>query len=358
MGYMPSNKIRPMTFAILAALLFGISAPLAKLMLERTAPVTLAGLLYLGSGLAAGFVLLLRGKQHQAEAPLEHREIPWLAGAVVAGGILAPILLMKGLAGTPASTAALLLNFESASTTVLAAIFFREAVGRRVWLSVAIITAASILLTWNANSGWGFSWPALAILAACLLWGLDNNLTRHVSSRDPLTIVAIKGLGAGIFSLSFGRVLGEGMPTWSSALTAMLLGVVCYGLSIVLFILALRDLGASRTGALFASAPFLGAILSIPLFSEIPGSQTLWAGLLLLIGTVVLLREDHQHPHQHAAEIHAHSHSHDIHHQHHTEEVTGWHSHTHSHAAEVHAHPHTPDTHHRHPHSHADHSVG
>ncbi len=347
------NKLRPMTYAILAAILFGISAPLAKLLLAQVAPITMAGLLYTGSGGAAGLVLLLRKcrKDHLVEAPIEKHEISWLAGAVLAGGILAPILLMKGLSGTPASTAALLLNFESASTTFLAAILFHEAVGRRVWLSVGIITGASILLTWDQTTGWGFSWSALAILSACVLWGLDNNLTRHVSSRDPLTIVAIKGLGAGIFSLGFGLVLGEGFPSLSTAIAAMLLGAICYGLSIVLFILAMRELGAARTGALFASAPFIGALISIPLFHETPGLQTFLAGFLLLTGTLILLREDHQHSHKHKEELHSHSHTHDAHHQHHEEDIPGWHSHFHSHAGVEHSHPHMPDLHHRHAHS-------
>lgn len=341
-----------MMFAILAAILFGISAPLAKLLLAQTAPITMAGLLYTGSGVASGLVLLLRNRRKgpQVEAPLERREIPWLAGAVLSGGVLAPILLMIGLTGTPGSTAALLLNFESVSTTILAAILFHEAVGRRVWLSVGIITFASILITWDPTTGWGLSWSALAILTACALWGLDNNLTRHVSSRDPLSIVAIKGLGAGSFSLGFGRILGERLPSMSTAFAAMSLGAVCYGLSIVLFILAMRELGASRTGALFASAPFIGALISIPIFHETPGPKFFWAGFLLLTGTVILLREDHHHSHTHREEQHAHSHMHDGHHQHHSEIITGWHNHSHNHTGVEHNHPHTPDLHHRHSH--------
>jgi drug/metabolite transporter (DMT)-like permease len=343
--------------ALLAALLFGASAPLSKTLLSSIDPVPLAGFLYIGSGLFSWLLFSFR-KRGNKSGSLEERvsrpDIPWLAGAIFAGGVAAPILLLLGLDRTPASTASLLLNFEAVATGLLAYLLFREAVGKRIFLALGLITFASILLTWNGGA-WGFSLGSLAIVAACFLWGLDNNLTRHISGKDPLMIVGIKGICAGGFSLLLTLVLKIPIPTVITSLTALLVGAICYGLSIQLFILALRGLGSARTGALFGTAPFVGAILSLIFLKEIP-QVFFWVSLpIMAIGAWLMLTEDHTHVHTHTGLEHAHSHQHpDDHHLHKHPGMdgafSGKHSHSHQHEAMSHAHAHTPDLHHRHEH--------
>jgi drug/metabolite transporter (DMT)-like permease len=339
--------------ALLAAVLFGASAPLSKLLLGEFSAIPLAACLYLGSGIGSGLMLLLQRRNKQGrdrEAGLSKKDIPWLLSALLAGGVAAPIFLLLGLDKTPASTASLLLNFEAAATTLIAGLVFREAVDRRIWWAVGLITLASILLSWIGGN-WGFSLAALGILAACLLWGLDNNLTRHISAKNPLLIVGIKGLGAG--ALAF--ILGIPLPGWKLVGLALIVGAVCYGLSIQLFILALRSLGAARTGALFGIAPFIGAVLSLFLFPGSPG-LLFWLALpAMLVGAWLMLTEQHHHDHLHLMTEHAHAHAHpDDHHQHEhdagTAFVNGKHAHLHLHDEQEHAHPHKPDIHHRHAH--------
>lgn len=353
------RRLVPLLQAILAALLFGASAPFAKLLLRDEAPIPLAGFLYLGAGLGA---LLLLGVQRlvarrsgvTVEAGLKRPDWPWLAGAVVAGGFAAPIVLLFGLRATPAATASLLLNFEGVATAVIAALAFRESIGGRVWGAIGLITAASILLSWDAAGAWGFSLGALGVLGACVLWGVDNNLTRRISAKNPLAIVAIKGLGAGTCSVLLALALGQGI-TPARAAGALLLGSVSYGLSTTLFIFALRELGAGRTSAVFGSAPFLGMVLSLLIFREIPG-WLFWAAVPLMAGGATLvLGEQHRHVHEHPTLVHEHRHRHDEpHHQHPHQgaEVPPAmaHSHVHNHEPTTHVHPHVPDIHHRHEH--------
>lgn len=355
---MPNRKqkdtLAPSLVAVMAAVLFGASAPLSKLLLAQVEPVIMAGLLYLGSGLAALLVLLARKvtRNQNFEARVTRHDLPYLAGAVAAGGIAAPILLMYGLAGTPAATASLLLNFESVATALIAGLIFREATGRRLWSALALITAGSILLTIDPGSRWGFSGLAFAVLGACFLWGLDNNLTGHISAHDPVTIVAIKGLGAGTVSLLLGLLAGQPLPDWNYFGIAMLLGSLSYGASIGLFVLALRGLGAARTGTLFASAPFIGAVLSFLIFRDSP-STAFWISIPLMVaGVSLLLLEEHEHLHIHEAFDHEHSHRHDTHHRHgHPGSAAdNRHSHPHRHEETEHAHVHAPDLHHRHSH--------
>jgi drug/metabolite transporter (DMT)-like permease len=288
------------------------------------------------------------------EASLTRPDLPWLAGAVLTGGVAAPIILMMGLKHTPATTASLLLNFEGVATTLIAALVFKEAVGRRIIAAMLLVTLASVLLSLDGGGLWGFSLGALGVLAACLLWGLDNNFTRHISAKDPLQIVAIKGLGAGAFSLTLAFALGKSLPDAGRTLLGMLLGLTCYGLSIGLFILAMRGLGSARTSTLFGTAPFMGVLLSILIFRE-PPNGLFWLSVpLMLVGASLMLSEDHQHNHMHDQVEHDHQHQHpDAHHQHpHPQNLreSGAHSHRHSHAILAHSHPHTPDIHHRHGH--------
>jgi len=349
-------SVIPVLKALLAAALFGISAPLSKTLLGEVAPIPLAGLLYLGSGLTAAVLLAFQRRTAPAgEARLQRSDLPWLAGAVSAGGIAAPILLMFSLRSTPAATAALLLNFESVATTLIAGLIFHEAVGRKTGWAVGLITLASILLSWENNGQWGLAPGALGILAACTLWGLDNNFTRNISARNPLVIVAWKGLGAGTFSVILALVTGQAFPAPAVILRALLLGGVSYGLSIMLFILALRDLGAARTSALFSSAPFIGMILAFVLFRDPLAPTFLLALPVMLGGALLLIGEGHQHEHYHPRLVHEHRHRHDDGHHTHVHAAGeipahGWHSHPHIHEPQTHTHPHTPDLHHQHRH--------
>jgi drug/metabolite transporter (DMT)-like permease len=276
-----------------------------------------------------------------------------LAGAILAGGVAAPIVLLISLKNTPASTASLLLCFEGVATTLIAYFAFKESISRNAWWAIVLITLASIFLSIDLTAEWGFSLGALGIIAACILWGLDNNFTRNISSKDPLIIVTIKGLGAGSFSLGLAMFLGIKLPGWGTVLSAMLLGSLSYGLSIVLFIHAMRGLGAARTSALFGAAPVSGMILSMILFQEMPSWLFLVAIPIMLLGTLLLVNEQHEHHHVHETITHEHSHKHDDdHHQHcHDCDEALKHSHPHQHDELAHSHHHLPDLNHRHIHS-------
>ena len=347
-------------FALLAAALFGASPPLAKLLVGELSPMVLAGLLYLGSGLGLCVVWLareLRGGARTAqggEAALQRGDYPWLAGAIVSGGVLAPVLLMWGLSGADAASASLLLSAEGVMTTLLAVVFFREAVGGRVWLACLVMLAGGVLLSHGADGAWGFSLHAVAVLAACVLWGLDNNLTRHISSGDAVVIAMIKGLVAGSINLFLGMALASGgvLLSLGPVAAALGLGAVSYGASLVLYVLALRHLGSARTAAHFGTAPFIGAGLSVLLLGEPLTVMLLVAVALMAAATWLVLTERHAHEHGHAVLQHVHEHVHDEHHRHtHGEEAgAGPHTHAHGHASLQHSHAHLPDIHHRHGH--------
>lgn len=343
--------------ALLAAALFGASAPLAKLLLGQIEPVFLAAFLYLGSGFGVLLYKVInraRSADTPQEAGLSRSDYRWLGGAVIAGGVAAPILLLFSLRVTAASTASLLLNFEGVATALIAMLVFREALSRRALAAILTVTLGSILLSWDASGEWGISLGALGIVGACVLWGIDNNLTRNISAKDPLTIVLVKGLGAGSFSFGLALLLGNTLPALPTILGALLLGSLSYGLSIVLFIWAMRGLGAARTSAVFGTAPLAGVILSLVVFQD---ALTLWffGGLVLMaLAMLLLLTEQHAHRHQHAAVTHDHQHRHDDgHHNHHHPDMTQrslTHAHVHTHEALEHEHPHLPDLHHRHAH--------
>ncbi len=350
-----NRSLYPVAKALAAALLFGASAPISKALLGDVEPIPLAAFLYLGSGISALLLLWLqRPKDDVAkEASISRADLPWLVGAVFFGGVAAPILLMFSLRETPAASAALLLNFESIATTAIAWAVFHEAVGRRAWGGVLLITLSSIVLSWQPDDQWGLSLGALGIIAACTLWGVDNNLTRKISAKNPLSIVMIKGLGAGSCSLVLAFVAGQAMPAPFHAISAMLLGSLSYGLSITLFILALRDLGAARTSALFSTSPFIGSLLAFLIFREAPTVQFILAFVIMCGGTWLLAKEKHCHRHYHPPLEHDHRHRHDDGHHTHThlpDEVPpdGTHSHPHVHEAMEHTHSHTPDIHHQH----------
>ncbi len=339
--------------ALTAAIFFGASAPFAKLLLGDISPVYLAAFLYLGSG--TGISLLKLGQKisrptQQVEAKIKKEDIKWLAGAILSGGVMAPIVLMVSLQNTPASTASLLLNFEGVGTTLIALLFFKEAISRRAWMAILVITLASVFLSTNFSEGFGLSLGALGIILACVLWGLDNNLTRNISGKDPLVIVAWKGMAAGTFSFLLTFLLGNAMPSFTSIISTMTLGFVSYGLSTILFILSMRGLGAARTSALYGTAPLAGVLLSIIIFAETPSFAYSLAGILMIVGALLLINEDHSHSHVHTALFHEHSHTHNDPAHAHDSITTGAHSHEHEHAAEEHEHDHMPDIHHRHGH--------
>jgi drug/metabolite transporter (DMT)-like permease len=347
------NQTYPVIQALVAALLFGASAPLAKLLLGQFEPVLLAALLYLGSGIGLLFVRrLARNKAHttEREAQIAKSDLFWLAGAILTGGVAAPITLLFSLRSTPAATASLLLNFEAVATAGIALLIFREEVGKRALWSVALITISSVLLSVEPGAAWGLSVGSLGIVLACILWGIDNNFTRNVSAKDPSAIVAIKGLAAGTVSLVVAIAIGNRLPAASSVLAAMLLGCFSYGISIALFIHAMRGLGAARASAIFGTSPLAGVILSLVLFRELPNSL-FWIALpLMAIAALLLLYEQHEHEHFHELLLHEHSHVHDDgHHEHgHESAIARTHSHTHQHEQSRHSHHHMPDIHHRH----------
>ena len=337
-------------YAVTAAALFGISTPLSKLLIGGIDPVLLAALLHLGSG--GGVFLLGRFRVLSAapgEARLEPTDYPWLAGATLTGGVIATLCLLFGLQETPAASASLLLNFEIVATTLIAHFVFSEYIGKRVVAAIAIITAASIVLSGTGAGHLGFSPAALAIIAACVFWGIDNNLIRKISGKDPLAITMVKGLGAGTVSLVISVVTHSALPEFSIVAAALGVGFLTYGVSIVLFVLALRDLGAARTGAYFAVAPFIGSVASLLIFREVPGTGFFIALLLFLAGVVLLVSEQHIHRHLHERLLHTHRHRHDDHHVHpHPGEDIDGHIHEHVHKPIDHEHNHAPDIHHRH----------
>lgn len=339
--------------ALGAAALFGASTPLAKLLLGAISPWLLAGLLYLGSGLGLTAIGLLRRAAAGVprEAPLRRADLPWLGAVVLAGGIVAPVLLMAGLARSAASGAALLLNLEGVFTLALAWLVFHENVDRWIALGAAAILAGAALLSSGGGGVNGLG--ALAIAGACLAWAIDNNLTRKLSGADPLQIAAIKGLIAGGVNLALAFLQGALWPGPSAALAAGLVGLVGYGISLVLFVLALRHLGTARTSAYFATAPFIGAVAAVALLGEPVTAELAAAALLMASGVWLHLAERHEHAHEHAPMTHEHRHSHDAHHRH--DHAPGDpaeepHTHRHVHPRLVHGHPHYPDLHHRHQH--------
>ncbi len=335
--------------ALGAALLFGAGTPLAKLLLSTVSPWLLAGLLYLGSGLGLALYRYL-SRAHKVQ--LLPREVPWFAGAIVAGGIVGPLLFLLGLSGMPASDASLLLNAEAVFTALLAWFVFKENFDRRIAMGMIVIVLGAVILSWPDESRFSAVWPALAVLGACFAWGLDNNLTRKVSLSDASWIASIKGLVAGSVNLALAFVVGATLPPLPNAAGAMVVGFFAYGVSLALFVVGLRHLGTARTAAYFSIAPFFGAALAIAIGEPVT-LPLLLAGGLMLLGVWLHLTERHAHEHAHEVLEHEHVHAHDEHHQHsHDLAVSSGaqHSHWHRHEPLSHTHAHFPDVNHRHSH--------
>ena len=341
---------RAIVYALAAALLFGASTPAAKLLAGDLPAFLLAGMLYAGSGLGLAAWMALR----RSAGPLPRgADLPWLAGAVLCGGVAGPVLLMFGLARSDAATASLLLNLEGALTALIAWFAFRENFDRRIALGMLLILAGCALLSVEPGAAYGIGPGALSIAAACLAWALDNNFTRRVSAGDAVSIAAIKGGVAGAVNLGIAFAAGAALPAPGQILAAGLIGLFGYGVSLALFVVALRELGAARTGAYFSIAPFAGVALAMIALGEAPGTL-FWIALPLVAAGVWLhVTENHAHLHEHEPMEHAHRHVHDAHHQH--AHDFAWdgaepHVHPHRHARLAHSHPHVPDIHHRHRH--------
>lgn len=344
--------------ALAAAVLFGVTTPLAKSLLAALSPWTLAGLLYAGSGVGLwGWRMLRRA----APVRLPRSGWGWMLAAVACGGVAAPVLLMWALQYAPASHVSLLLNAESVFTAALAWFVFREHFDRRIAVGMACIVVGALVLSWpGQQGGQTVAWavlPSLAVLGACLAWALDNNFTRKVSATDASWVAMVKGLVAGAVNLGLALSVQASLPPLPESLLAMALGFVGYGVSLTLFVLALRGLGTARTGAYFCVAPFVGALVSLVLLDEPWSLALLSAGVLMALGVYLHATESHAHLHVHEALEHEHTHSHgDGHHDHvHAPGVDvplagGRHRHAHRHEALAHAHAHFPDLHHRHSH--------
>lgn len=341
---------RGIWLALGAALLFGAGTPAAKWLLGEASPWLLAGLLYLGSGLG---LWIVRRARRAPPAHMTANDRWWLAGAIVTGGVLGPLLLLWGLRQMPASGASLLLNAEGMFTALIAWFAFRENFDRRIAFGMVAIVAGATILSWPWEARIGELLPVLAVLGACLAWAVDNNLTRRVSLADADFIAMVKGLSAGSVNLALALLAGAAFPAPLVVGASMLLGFFSYGLSLALFVMALRHLGTARTAAYFSVAPFAGALIAILALHDPVSWQLVAAAALMGVGVWLHVTERHEHQHVHEAIEHSHEHEHDAHHLHeHAEPVPpgARHAHWHRHEALTHVHGHYPDAHHRHRH--------
>ena len=346
-------KTQSILMAIVAAALYGISSPMSKLLLVEIPPTLMAALLYLGAGLGMMMVNIIKVlcKKEQIEAKMTKKELPYIIGMVVLD-IMAPVFLMLGLTMTTSANASLLNNFEIVATSLIALFIFKEAIGKRMWIAIALITLSSIILSVEDFSSLTFSIGSFFVIVACISWGFENNCTRMLSMKDPLQIVVIKGFGSGIGSLIISLALKEYSSNILYIFLALILGFVAYGLSIFFYIFAQRELGAARTSAYYAAAPFMGVLISWLVLQERITGSFLIAIIIMLIGAYFAVSENHKHSHIHVKEVHEHKHNHDDNHHNHTHEteVLGEHCHEHTHEKMEHKHAHMPDLHHRHTH--------
>jgi len=339
------DRLRGSALGLSSALLFGLGAPIAKLLLPTAQPLSLAALLYLGAG--AAFLLAPR---RRAEAPLTRADVPWLAGAVIAGAALGPVLMLWGLSRVSGLTASLLLNLEAPFTIALAVLAFGEHLSRREALAAALVVCGGALL--GLRGEWAGSVAgAGAIALACVFWALDNNIAARLALKDPVQVLRVKALCAGTANLLIALAVGQSLPPLRTTGGALALGAVSYGMSLLLYLRAQRSLGAARQAALFAAAPFAGALASMALLGDRPALADLGAAALMAAGVWALLAAQHAHAHTHEPLEHDHQHVHDAHHQHaHAGAFTEPHAHPHRHEALTHAHAHVSDAHHHHPH--------
>ncbi len=339
--------------AILSAVLFGISPVLCKMLMGDMSPALLAGLLYLGSGIGLQTLILIRRQNAWRElrrmAPKVRAK---LLGAVICGGVLAPLCLTYGIKYGYASEVSLLLNLETIATTLISWLIFKEHIGPRVWTGKLLILIAAAFIVVKTGLAISFSLSGLLIVLACIFWGVDNNLTREVEELPATVLAGIKGLGAGLFTTLLALAFSPGKATAPQIGGALAIGAMSYGLSLVLFVEALRRIGSARTSTFFAIGPFIGSLLSVAMLGERPPAPYWLAMALMVAGVFVLYRERHRHLHTHEAITHGHMHNHDAHHQHPHIGIDPDepHEHTHIHRSLTHIHGHWPDIHHRHGH--------
>jgi drug/metabolite transporter (DMT)-like permease len=337
-------------WATLSALLFGLSAPLAKVLVEQSGSIALASLLYLGAGIGLTFARLFRKGERQ-EAPLRRDDLPKLVAMVLTGGVAAPILLLWGLSRVSGVVGSLLLNLEQLFTIGIAVVLFKDHLGKAGMIAAGLLVLGAGMVAWQPGMMRADPWGVLAIAAACLCWGVDNNVTERLSLRDPLALTQLKSLAGGAINACLAFALQDSWPPVRPAFLALGLGALSYGCSLVMAILAIRQMGAARQSAIFALAPFAGALASLVLFRESLGGNELGGGIAMTLGVVVFAFAHHGHRHTHARLVHEHSHMHDLHHSHvHEGDVSEPHSHPHEHAPVEHDHEHLPDAHHRHRH--------
>lgn len=346
------QQVRGAVLGLTAAALFGLSTPVAKTLLRELAPVLLSGLLYLGAAIGLSIYVLVRSQT--SESRLARSDLPRLTIVVLSGGVLGPVLMLFGLQRVSALTGSLLLNLEAPFTILLAVLFFGEHLGRYAAGAVVFVLLGALALRLEPGAFAADLAGLLLLAGACLCWALDNNLTQRLSLRDPFAIVRIKALGAGITNTLLGLIVAGGrLPNPKYVGTALFIGCLAYGISVVLDAYALRLVGAAREAAYFATAPFVGAVAAVAFL----GDKLHWYDCVamgsMVVGVALLLLERHGHQHAHPEIRHEHLHQHDAHHQHvHTasDPVAEHHAHAHIHAALTHDHPHLPDAHHRHRH--------
>lgn len=348
-----NNQMHGPLLATLSAVLFGVSPVLCKLLIGDMSPALLAGLLYLGSGIGLQILLIFQRRNSLRELlQLSPQHRIKLLGAVLSGGVIAPLCLTYGIKYGTASEVTLLLNLETVATTLIAWLIFKEYIGPRVWAGKLLILIAASIVVLKSDGGFDFSLSGILVVLACIFWGIDNNLTRDVDELSSTVLASIKGLGAGMFMIMLALLFSSGSATGFQIGGAMLVGSLSYGLSLVLFVESLRKIGSARTATFFAIGPFVGTLLSVVLLGERPSAFYWFAMSLMLVGIFLLYNEIHRHQHTHKAIEHDHKHIHDEHHQHLHEEagVATVHAHFHIHEEMTHIHGHWPDIHHRHTH--------
>jgi drug/metabolite transporter (DMT)-like permease len=336
-----------------AALLFGASTPLSKLLLAEAEPLLLAALLYLGAAVALTLAspFARSAASLGAEARIRRADAPALTAITLLGGVAGPLLMLEGLARISALAGSLLLNLEAPFTMILAVVLFREHLGLRATLGGACVVVGAALLGYRPGELGGELIGCISIAAACLCWALDNNLSQQVSLRSPLAIARVKCAGAAACMLAIAFALGTAVPRPMYVVIALLVGAASYGVSLALDMYALRLLGAAREAAYFAAAPFMGAVLALPIAGDLPTAGDLGVAAIMGAGIALLLIERHSHEHAHAPLEHEHLHVHDEHHLHaHEGAIAEPHSHAHRHVCVTHRHPHVSDLHHRHRH--------
>jgi len=346
------RNLRGPVFAAGAALLFGASTPFAKALLGAIDPWVMAGLLYAGAGLGL-LIYRVASARGSLAITVPRSDWPWLLGAIFFGGGIGPVLLMLGLKLTDSATSSLLLTLEGVFTALLAWVVFREHVHARLIWGVVAITLGAALLAWTGTPTLDAGLGPLLVAGACLAWAIDNNLTRKVALNDAVVLAMLKGLVAGATNLGLAALVQTEWPSAAPMLGAMFVGFAGYGVSLVLFVMALRELGAGRTSAYFSAAPFIGAVIALVVFQAPFSWALVEAAILMGLGVWLHLTEKHSHEHVHEAMAHSHAHAHDEHHQHEhgSNDPPGEpHTHRHAHAELRHSHPHYPDAHHRHRH--------